>query len=208
MICYEDTQCKDMEDMFKETLRIPYDHQLVNSFSPRQTQWIARSAHGLFFLSQTVVYIHRNMCISSVFLSRTRTSFSTRQPETDRFEPICAKTGALHGLRLWRRRSQHVREVKRAQQHVLSQSWEAPEGLPGIWEDVVLEKDPVLQAGGQADVAAHDVDPIVVQCARQVQARLGCVLLQVDPLTRSDVVGLHRQHVLGLTGSPQLPAVF
>lgn len=64
----------------------------------------------------------------------------------------------------------------------------------------------MLQAGGQADVAAHDVDPVVVQRTRQVQARLGRVLLQLDPVTRSDVVGLHRQHVLRLTGTPLLPA--
>lgn len=64
----------------------------------------------------------------------------------------------------------------------------------------------MLQAGGQADVTAHDVDPVVVQRARQVQARLGRVLLQLDPLARGDVVGLHRQHVLRLTGPPPLPA--
>lgn len=34
MICHEGTQCKDMEDLFKETLRIPYE-QLVNSFFPQ-----------------------------------------------------------------------------------------------------------------------------------------------------------------------------
>lgn len=99
-------------------------------------------------------------------------------------------------------RSQHVGEVKRTEQHVLTQSREAPEGLPGVREDVVLEEDAVLQAGGQADVPAHDVDAVVVQRARQVQARLGRVLLQLDPLARGDVVGLHRQHVLRLAGTP------
>lgn len=60
----------------------------------------------------------------------------------------------------------------------------------------------MLQAGRQADVPAHDVDAVVVQRARQVQARLGRVLLQLDPLSRGDVVGLHRQHILRLAGTP------
>lgn len=98
--------------------------------------------------------------------------------------------------------SQHVGQVERTEQHVLTQRREAPEGLPGVREDVVLEEDAVLQAGGQADVAAHDVDAVVVQRARQVQARLGRVLLQLDPLPRGDVVGLHRQHILRLAGTP------
>lgn len=98
--------------------------------------------------------------------------------------------------------SQHVGEVKRTEQHVLTQSREAPERLPGVREDVVLEKDAVLQAGGQADVPAHDVDAVVVQRARQVQARLRRVLLQLEPLPRGDVVGLHSQHVLRLAGAP------
>lgn len=63
----------------------------------------------------------------------------------------------------------------------------------------------MLQAGGQADVPAHDVDAVVVQRARQVQARLGRVLLQLDPLPRGDVVGLHRKHVLRLVGTPLPP---
>lgn len=60
----------------------------------------------------------------------------------------------------------------------------------------------MLQAGGQADVPAHDVDAVVVQRASQVQARLGRVLLQLDPLPRGDVVGLYCQHVLRLAGPP------
>lgn len=64
----------------------------------------------------------------------------------------------------------------------------------------------MLQAGGQADVPAHDVHAVVVQRARQVQARLGRVLFQLDPLPRGDIVGLHRQHVLSLAGTPLPPA--
>lgn len=66
----------------------------------------------------------------------------------------------------------------------------------------------MLQAGGQAYVPAHDVDAVVVQRARQVQSRLGRVLLQLEPLPRGDVVRLHRQHVLCLAGtSPPQPRV-
>lgn len=87
--------------------------------------------------------------------------------------------------------SQHARQIEGAEQHVLAERWKAPEGLPGVGEDVVLEEDAVLQAGGHADVAAHDVDAVVVQRARQVQTRLGGVLLQLQPLARADVVRLH-----------------
>lgn len=59
----------------------------------------------------------------------------------------------------------------------------------------------MLQAGGQADVPAHDVDAVVVQSARQVQARLGRVFLQLDPLACGDVVRLHSQHILRLAGA-------
>lgn len=64
----------------------------------------------------------------------------------------------------------------------------------------------MLQAGGQTHVSAHDVDAVVVQRARQVQARLGRVLLQLDPLPRGNVVGLHRQSVLRVAGAPMPPA--
>lgn len=64
----------------------------------------------------------------------------------------------------------------------------------------------MLQAGGQPDVSAHDVDAVVVQRARQVQARLGRVLLKLDPLPRRHVVRLHRQDVLRLAGAPLPPA--
>lgn len=80
----------------------------------------------------------------------------------------------------------------------MAEGGEAPEGLPAVGEDVVLEEDAVLQAGGQRHVAAHDVDPVVVQRARQVQARLGRVLLEAEPPARGRVVGLHGQRVLAL----------
>lgn len=65
----------------------------------------------------------------------------------------------------------------------------------------------MLQAGGQGHVSAHDVDAIVVQRARQVKARLRCVLLEVEPLAGGGVVGLHGEHVLTLAApscGPQL----
>lgn len=80
----------------------------------------------------------------------------------------------------------------------MSEGWEPPEGLPAVSKDVVLEKHTVLQAGGQGDVSAHDVDAIIVQCARQVQARFGRVLLQVEPLPSDRVVRLHSEHVFTL----------
>lgn len=80
----------------------------------------------------------------------------------------------------------------------MSESWEPPEGFPAVSKDVVLEKHSVLQACGQGDVPAHNVDAVIVQCACQVQARFGRVLLQVEPLTRDCVVGLHGEHVLTL----------
>lgn len=104
--------------------------------------------------------------------------------------------------------SQHVRKVKWAEQHVLSQSREAPEGFPSVWENIIFEKNAMFQAGGQADVPAHNVDAVVVQRARQVQSRLGRVLFQLEPLPRGDVVRLHRQHVFRLAGtSPPQPRV-
>lgn len=60
----------------------------------------------------------------------------------------------------------------------------------------------MLQAGGQADVARHNIDAVVVQRAREVQARLGGVVLQVEPLPRGHVIRLNRQHVLRLAGPP------
>lgn len=80
----------------------------------------------------------------------------------------------------------------------MPEGWEPPEGFPAVGEDVVLEKHPVLQAGGQGDVPAHDVDAIVVQGTGQVQARLGRVLFQVEPLPGDRVVALHGEHVLAL----------
>lgn len=63
----------------------------------------------------------------------------------------------------------------------------------------------MLQAGGQGDVSAHDVDAIVVQRARQVEPRLGRVLLEVEPLAGGRVVGLHGEHVLALAAPPRGP---
>lgn len=80
----------------------------------------------------------------------------------------------------------------------MSEGWEPPEGFPAVGKDVVLEKHSVLQAGGQGDVPAHNVDSVVVQRARQVQTRFGRVLLQVEPLPSDGVVGLHSEHVLTL----------
>lgn len=65
----------------------------------------------------------------------------------------------------------------------------------------------MLQAGGQGDISAHDVDAVVVQRASQVETRLGRVLLEVEPLPGDRVVGLHREHVLALAApavGPQL----
>lgn len=89
----------------------------------------------------------------------------------------------------------------------MSKGWEPPEGFPAVSEDVVLEEHAVLQAGGQSDISAHDIDAVVVKCTRQVQARLGRVLLQVVPLPSDGVVGLHGEHVLTLAApavGPQL----
>lgn len=80
----------------------------------------------------------------------------------------------------------------------MSEGREPPEGFPAVCKDVVLEKHSVLQAGGQSDVPAHDVDAIIVQCTRQVQARFGRVLFQVEPLPSDRVIGLHGEHVLTL----------
>lgn len=82
---------------------------------------------------------------------------------------------------------------------------ETPEGFPTVGEDVVLEENPVLQAGGQGDVPAHDVDAVVVERTRQVEARFGRVLLEVEPLPRDRVVGLHGEHVLALAAPPVGP---
>lgn len=89
----------------------------------------------------------------------------------------------------------------------MSKGWETPEGFPTVVKDVVLEEDAMFQAGGQGHVSAHDIDAVVVKRARQVQARLGCVLLEVEPLAGGSVVGLHGEHVLALAappGGPQL----
>lgn len=63
----------------------------------------------------------------------------------------------------------------------------------------------MLQAGGQGHVSAHDVDAVVVKCARQVQTRFGRVLLEVEPLPRDRVIGLHGEHVLALAAPPVGP---
>lgn len=89
----------------------------------------------------------------------------------------------------------------------MSKGWETPKGFPAIRKDVVLEEDSVFQAGGQGHVSAHDVDAVIVKRARQVEARLGRVLLEVEPLAGDSVVGLHGEHVLALAappGGPQL----
>lgn len=65
-----------------------------------------------------------------------------------------------------------VWQVQGAEQHVMAKCREAPEGLPGIGEHVVLEEDSVLEAGAWANVTAHDVNAVVMQCTCQVQAGL------------------------------------
>lgn len=62
----------------------------------------------------------------------------------------------------------------------------------------------MLQTGGQAHVTAHDVDAVVVKRAREVQARLGGVFLQAEPLACGHIVGLHSQHVLRLADPPSV----
>lgn len=63
----------------------------------------------------------------------------------------------------------------------------------------------MLQAGRQGNVSAHDVDAIVVKGASQVKTRFGRVLLEVEPLPRDRVVGLHSEHVLALAAPPVGP---
>lgn len=63
----------------------------------------------------------------------------------------------------------------------------------------------MFQAGGQGHISAHDVDAVVVECTSQVKPRFGRVLLEVEPLPRDRVVGLHREHVLALAAPPVGP---
>lgn len=66
--------------------------------------------------------------------------------------------------------SQPVGQVEGAEQHVLAQSGEPTAGFPGVGEQVVLQGEDasaLLRPG----VPAHDVDAVVVERARQVQAR-------------------------------------
>lgn len=59
----------------------------------------------------------------------------------------------------------------------------------------------MFQAGRERDISTHDVDAIIMECAGQVEARFGCILLEVEPLPRDNVVGLHGEHVLTLAAS-------
>ena len=98
-----------------------------------------------------------------------------------------------------------IGQIKRRNQQVMSKGWETPKCFPVVGKDVVLEENPVFQAGGQGHVPAHDVDAVVVERAREVEARFGRVLLEVEPLPRDSVVGLHGEHVLTLAAPPGGP---
>lgn len=89
-----------------------------------------------------------------------------------------------------------IGQVHRTDQNVLSKGWEAPQGLPSVREDVVLQEETLLQAGRQSNIPTQDIDSIVVERASQVKAGFGWVLVEVEPLFGGDVVGLHGQHVL------------
>lgn len=98
-----------------------------------------------------------------------------------------------------------IGQIKRGNQQVMSKGWKTPKCFPTIGEDVVLEENSMLQAGRQGHVSAHDVDAVVMQRASQVKARLGRVLLEVEPLPGDSVVGLHGEHVLTLAAPPVGP---
>lgn len=94
-----------------------------------------------------------------------------------------------------------IRQIHRTDQNVLSKGWEAPQCLPSVREDVILQEETLLQAGRQSNIPTQDIDSIVVESASQVKAGFGRVLVEVEPLFGGSVVGLHRQHVLAGAGS-------
>lgn len=94
-----------------------------------------------------------------------------------------------------------IRQIHRTDQNVLSKGWEAPQWLPSVCEDVILQEETLLQAGGHSNIPTQDIDSIVVESASQVQAGFGRVLIEVEPLFGGNVVGLHGEHVLAGAGS-------
>lgn len=94
-----------------------------------------------------------------------------------------------------------IRQIHGTDQNVLSKGWEAPQRLPAVREDVILQEETLLQAGRQSDIPTQDIDSIVVESASQVKARFGRVLVEVEPLFGGGIVGLHCQHVLAGAGS-------